>query len=69
MTPEDEVVPGVVVKKSEKCPKCGGAVFRKPCPCFMRNQGWAVCARCLNPKCATVFGLKKRPRSRSLKRR
>ena len=55
----DEVVAGVVVKKDEKCPKCGGPTFRKTCPCFIRNRGYATCAKCLNPKCAHTFGIQK----------
>jgi len=61
MQDETLSVPGVVVKPKDKCEKCGGPVFRKPCPCFMRNRGWAICAKCLNPKCSHTMGLKKKP--------
>ena len=44
--------------EEKKCPKCGGVLFRKPCPCPMKRQGWETCARCLNPACGTIVGLK-----------
>ena len=56
---EGEVVEGVVFKKDEKCPRCGSPTFRKPCPCFIRNRGYATCAKCLNPKCSYTFGVQK----------
>lgn len=59
----DDAPDGLIIKKSERCPRCKGPVFRRPCPCFMRGK-WAVCARCLNPRCAYVFGLKRRIKKR-----
>lgn len=56
---DDEVVPGLIIKKGENCPRCGSPTFRKPCPCFIRNRGYATCAKCLNPKCAYTFGVNK----------
>jgi hypothetical protein len=54
----EEVVPGIVT--GDRCPKCGGPAFRKPCPCPFKRRGWTVCARCFNPACATVFGIRRR---------
>lgn len=55
-----EILPGIVIVEGRRCPKCGGALFRKPCPCPFKRRGFATCARCLNPKCATVVGLETR---------
>lgn len=55
-----EVVAGVVVKRGERCPRCGGPMFRKTCPCFLRTRGYATCAKCLNPKCAYLMGVEKK---------
>lgn len=41
------------------CPKCGGAMFEKICPCKLRHHGWMTCAKCMNPKCAHTIGIKK----------
>ncbi len=68
-----EIVPGVFTVDDRKCPKCGGTLFVKPCPCPFKRQGWTRCARCFNPKCATVVGLEKKKfrgdRARGQKRR
>lgn len=55
-----EIVPGVILVDDRRCPKCHGPIFLKPCPCPFKRQGWARCARCLNPKCATVVGLERK---------
>lgn len=70
---EIEIVPGIFILNDRKCPKCGAPLFRKPCPCPFKRQGWTVCARCTNTKCATVIGIEKRKvrgdRARGQKRR
>ena len=53
-------VAGLQVLDGVVCPKCKGAVFLKPCPCPFKRKGWKVCARCFNPRCATVIGVQKR---------
>lgn len=52
-------IPGITIE-DRKCPRCNGPLFRKPCPCPFKRKGWEVCARCLNPSCATVVGIKKK---------
>jgi hypothetical protein len=42
------------------CPKCQSRMFQIPCKCPQRRQGWAICAKCFNPKCGTIVGIKKR---------
>lgn len=53
-------VAGLTVEET-RCPKCGGPMFRKPCPCPFKRKGWEACARCFNPACATVVGIRRRP--------
>ena len=59
---KDEVA-GVVVKRGERCPRCGGPMFRKTCPCFLRSRGYATCAKCLNTRCAFLMGVDKKKRA------
>lgn len=47
----------------QPCPRCGGRMMRIPCKCPFRRQGYAVCAKCLNPACAHQVGLVKRQRA------
>lgn len=54
-----EIVPGVFLVDDRKCPKCGSHLFRKPCPCPFKRKGWKICARCVNPACATVVGIER----------
>jgi hypothetical protein len=37
------------------CPKCGGKTYEVACKCPQRRLGWKRCAKCLNPKCATII--------------
>lgn len=55
-----EIVPGVILVDDRRCPKCKAPLFIKPCPCPFKRQGWTRCARCTNPKCATVVGLERK---------
>ena len=57
----EEIMPGIVVAPTA-CPNCQGKMIVRSCPCFLRKNGFTSCARCLNPKCATIIGLKKRGR-------
>jgi uncharacterized Zn finger protein (UPF0148 family) len=57
----EEIVPGIEVVDI-RCPKCKGPAFKKPCPCPFKRKGWAICGRCFNPACATIFGITKRKR-------
>lgn len=57
----EEIMPGIVVAPTA-CPKCQGKMIIRVCPCFLRKNGYTSCARCLNPKCATIIGLKKKGR-------
>lgn len=45
-----------------KCPACGSAMVKRPCPCPFRRKGWATCAKCINKRCAKNVGLTKRAR-------
>jgi ribosomal protein S27E len=40
-----------------RCPQCGNRAYRKPCPCWMTNKGWAECAKCV--RCGHTIGLRK----------
>lgn len=51
------------------CPKCGGRMFKRPCPCFLARKGWSECARCADPKCANVVGLKRKSKLSRRKKR
>ena len=53
-------VAGLTIIDGRTCPKCGSGLFLKPCPCPFKRKGWKVCARCLNPRCATVVGIRRR---------
>lgn len=44
------------------CPRCERPMFLKHCPCFLRRQGWATCAKC--PKCGKMIGLQRRPKGK-----
>lgn len=46
----------------QKCPRCGSALVKRPCPCPFKRKGWATCAKCINKKCAANVGLTKRAR-------
>lgn len=61
MSTPDPGIPGIKLVAGVKCPKCGGPVFRKACPCPFTRSGWQTCGRCFNPACATVVGVKRRP--------
>lgn len=50
-------VKGLKIWKN-KCPKCGGIMFIKACPCMYRKKGWKICARCFNTKCRKVIKIK-----------
>lgn len=52
-------VDGIIVIETP-CPKCGAAMFQIPCKCPQRRAGWAICAKCINPKCAHIKGIEKR---------
>jgi len=53
---------GIAGLKTTKtpCPKCGSAMFVKPCPCPFKRKGWLTCAKCLNPACSATVGLVRR---------
>lgn len=52
-------IDGIIVIKTP-CPKCGSAMFQIPCKCPQRRAGWAICAKCINPKCVHIIGVQKR---------
>ncbi len=47
---------------SQKCPKCGRPMYKRPCPCRLNRKGWKTCAQCV--KCGTFIGLVKKTKKR-----
>lgn len=54
---------GLEIAQGRPCAKCGGPMFIKPAPCFMRKKGWGTCVKCV--RCGNTEGYQPRIRKRA----